>query len=51
VPKKLVSHASDGRKSREAKQFFKLASQLRESEKPAERQRLKQKLARITFGE
>jgi hypothetical protein len=50
VSKKLVSRASESRKSLEAHQFFKLASQLRESKKPAERQRLKKQLARITFG-
>ena len=51
MAKKLTPHVSDKRKSREAEQFFKLASELRESEKPAERQRLKYKLARLTFGE
>jgi hypothetical protein len=46
-----VDRASGARKSRDTKQFFNLANVLRESEKPAERLRLKKKLACITFGE
>jgi len=46
-----MTRASDVRKSQQAKQFFKLASELRESENLTERQRLKKKLARLTFGE
>jgi len=49
VPKRLVTHASGAKKSQQRAQFFTLASQLHESKKPAERQRLKKKLARITF--
>jgi len=45
-----MTRASSARKSRRAKQFFKLASELRESENLAERQRLKKKLAQIIFG-
>jgi hypothetical protein len=41
---------SGGKKSQQAKQFFKRGSELRESENFAERQRLKNKLARLTFG-
>ena len=35
----------------EKERFFALANQLSESSDPAERQRLKKELARITFGE
>jgi hypothetical protein len=51
VSKRLTARVSGVRKSQRAKQFFKLANQLRESETPAERLRLKKKLACITFGE
>ena len=51
MSKRLTTRASGVRKSQQAKQFFKLASELRESENLAERQRLKKKLARLTFGE
>ncbi|MGB7753240.1 MAG: hypothetical protein WCF88_16920 [Candidatus Acidiferrales bacterium] len=51
MTKRLTAGAAGVRKSQRAKQFFKLASELRESEKPAERQRLKKKLARLTFDE
>jgi hypothetical protein len=51
VPKRSVTHAPEFRKSQQAKQFFKLVSQLRESDKPVQRRLLKKKLARITFGE
>ena len=51
MSKRLVTRASGVRKSQQARQFFKLASQLHESKKPEERRRLKKKLARLTFGE
>jgi hypothetical protein len=51
VSKSLATRASDIRKSQQAKQFFKLAAELRESDKPAQRRLLKKELARITFGE
>src|ERR1700684_1821692 len=51
VSKRVMTRASGIRKSQQAKQFFKLASELRHSEEPTERQRLKKKLARLTFGE
>ena len=51
MSKKLVTRASDVRKSQQVKQFFKLASELRESESLAERQRLNKKLARLALGE
>ncbi|HKO04379.1 MAG TPA: hypothetical protein VJW51_06505 [Candidatus Acidoferrales bacterium] len=35
----------------EKKRFFMLAQRLTESTNPAERQRIKKELARITFGE
>jgi hypothetical protein len=51
VPNRFMTRASDLRKSQPAKQFFKLASELREAQYPTERQRLQKKLARLTFGE
>ena len=51
VSKRPTTRASGVRKSQQAKQFFKLASQLQDSEKPAERRRVRKKLARLTFGE
>jgi hypothetical protein len=50
VAKRLAAHKSDKGKSRQKERFFKLANRLRESEKPAERERAKENLARITFG-
>jgi hypothetical protein len=38
-------------KESEKEKFFALANQLSESKDPAERQRLKKELARMTFGE
>ena len=38
-------------KQAEKERFFALANRLSESSDPAERQRLKQELARMTFGE
>lgn len=38
-------------KEAEKQRFFSLASQLTESDDPAERQRIKEELARMTFGE
>jgi metal-responsive CopG/Arc/MetJ family transcriptional regulator len=38
-------------KEREKEQFFAMANRLIESKDPAERERLKKELARMTFGE
>ncbi len=38
-------------KEREKRRFFALATRLTESRDPAERERLKKELARMTFGE
>jgi hypothetical protein len=51
VAKRSAAGQSDARKARQKERFFKLASRLRESEKPDGRRRLKEKLAGITFGE
>jgi hypothetical protein len=50
VSKRLATGDWGGKKSQQAKQFFKLAGELRESENFAVRQRLKNRLARLTFG-
>lgn len=49
----LVDLIEAGLQSKEAEKerFFGLASRLTESADPAERQRLKEELARMTFGE
>jgi hypothetical protein len=49
----LVDLIEAGLESREAEKerFFALASKLTEAVEPAERQRLKQELARMTFGD
>ncbi len=49
----LVELIESGIESREAEKsrFFELADQLSSSSNPAERKRIKEKLARMTFGE
>jgi hypothetical protein len=49
----LVDLIEEGLQSRQAERerFFALTSRLAESSDPAERQRLKEELARMTFGE
>ena len=49
----LVDLIETGLKSKEAEKerFFALAQRLTESSDPAERQRIKKELARMTFGE
>ncbi|MFZ0700325.1 MAG: hypothetical protein WAN10_08615 [Candidatus Acidiferrales bacterium] len=49
----LVELIETGIESREAEKsrFFELADQLSASSNPAERKRIKEKLARLTFGE
>jgi hypothetical protein len=46
----LIEAGLQSKKS-EKEKFFALANQLSESKDPAERQRLKKELARMTFGE
>ncbi len=50
MAKRPAARQSDARKARQRERFFRLASRLRESEKPEEREDAKKKLARITFG-